>query len=698
MRKDLLLIFFLVMILALMAVPLSTGIIDVLLAANISLAVVMLMIAVYLKRPSDFSTFPSVILISTAFRLALSIGTTRLILSDADAGAIVETFGDFVVSGSIGIGLVIFLIITVVQFLVITKGAERVAEVGARFALDALPGKQMTIDAEVRAGNLTAEEGAFRRAQLDKDSQYFGAMDGAMKFVKGDAVAGLIIIFINLIGGVVVGMTLHGMSFGEAIGIFSLLTIGDGLVAQFPALLMSLCAGVMVTRVSNDEALDLGTDIIKELVDDPRVPGVAAAIILCVGFIPGFPIIAFGSIAFLLMVTAFLTRNSIQRQQADLAEAMEAEVDTSDPHLTKPESEDKNTLEYSRRFTLTLSKAAVDGISLTTLSEQLLDQFWTLYSLRGVRFPRAAIIEDPDRLDGMTFTVSLDEVPLANHELLPGHSLLRPFDLDTYQRVFPNVTVASFSSRVLDGFWVPDDQISQLEDLGISLASHEDIISFIAFRLYEHNIGTLFSNEVLNNLLASFAMVDPETTKAVQEEINQPGLMKMFRYLVEDGVPLRPAQLVISNLYYWIHNSDHPTPLVLAECLRAAMKRQLCYTIAKRAGVLGIALLDPEVELAIRRGLAEMNNLSEAQKTDGIYLNAENSDTLLDQFRMLEMDHKDGAYQITVVAAADIRRRLRNFLTTNDLHLPVLAPHEISADIPSYPIELIRLAPATADA
>ncbi|MEP5376020.1 MAG: flagellar biosynthesis protein FlhA, partial [Hyphomicrobiales bacterium] len=293
MRKDLILVSLLVAILALMIVPISQRIIDILLSLNLSLAVVLLMMAVYLKHSSDFSTFPSVILISTAFRLALSIGTTRMILSEADGGQIIGVFGDFVVGGNVAIGLVIFLIVTVVQFLVVTKGAERVAEVGARFALDALPGKQMSIDADVRAGIVNAEEGEKMRRRLDKDSQFFGAMDGAMKFVKGDAIAGLIIIAINLIGGIAVGVVSHGMTFGGAVSIYSLLTIGDGLVAQIPALLMSMCAGVIVTRVASPDNVDLGTDIAGELLADFRVTSIAAIIVGMIGFIPGFPMFTF---------------------------------------------------------------------------------------------------------------------------------------------------------------------------------------------------------------------------------------------------------------------------------------------------------------------------------------------------------------------------------------------------------------------
>ncbi|EAQ24857.1 flagellar biosynthesis protein FlhA [Roseovarius sp. 217] len=308
MRKDLALVALLISILALMVIPLPTGLIDALLVISISLSVVLLMVAVYLKRPSDFSTFPSVILIATAFRLALSIATTRLILSEADAGQIIATFGEFVVRGSVVIGLVMFLIITVVQFVVVTKGAERVAEVAARFTLDAMPGKQMSIEADIRAGTLPQDEGALQRKALDKDSQFFGAMDGAMKFVKGDATAGLIIIFINLVGGIAVGTGVHGLSLGEAASVYSLLTIGDGLVAQIPALLMSICAGVIVTRVANEKPQDLGTDIAKELMSDARVPAAAAIVLLLFGFVPGFPFMVFAAAAVILFVASTLIK------------------------------------------------------------------------------------------------------------------------------------------------------------------------------------------------------------------------------------------------------------------------------------------------------------------------------------------------------------------------------------------------------
>lgn len=693
MRKDLVLVGLLVITLTLMAVPLSQFVIDGLLAINISLAVVILMVAIYLKRPSDFSTFPSVILIGTAFRLALSIGTTRLILSDADAGQIIETFGDFVVGGSVAIGLVIFLIITVVQFLVITKGAERVAEVGARFALDAMPGKQMSIDAEVRAGNLDAEEGAQQRALLDKDSQFFGAMDGAMKFVKGDAIAGLIIICINLIGGVTVGITLHNLSFSEAVGIFSILTIGDGLVAQFPALLMSLCAGIMVTRVSNSQSTDLGNDISKELLTDPRVPIVAAAIIFLVGLIPGFPALFFSAISLFLLVSAVLLRRKLTHDAVVVKAAEGAPINTEkEPELSQIPREDPSALPMSDRFILSLSRSAIDGINLANLERDLLERFWALYSQRGVQFPRATIIEQEAASETANFTIYLDEVPLLNIVLEPEHVLLSPTDLEFYQDTYKNEHLEELNCRVLSGYWVPVAHVEELVELGVKLMDHEGIIGLVAFRIYEHNLGTLFSAAVLDSLLETMRKTDPTTMSLVEAEMTPPSLLKTFRNLVEDGVPLRPASLVLSSLYYWINNSESPTSLLLAEGMRASMKRQLCYSIAKASGVLGLALIDPAIEIAIRRGLSEMRQPIADAANEGIILEPEMIDTLLDKVRALEKEHKAGSYQVTIVVAADLRRRMRNFLAANDLHLPVLSPHEISPEISSFPIEVIDLA------
>jgi type III secretion protein V len=244
-----------------MILPMPTALADVLIATNIGLAVLLMMVAIYITAPVEFSTLPSVILITTAFRLSLSITTSRMVLVQGDAGSIIRTFGEFVIAGNVVVGLVVYLIITMVQFVVITKGSERVAEVAARFTLDALPGKQISIDTDLRNGDIDANEARRRRRNLEKESQLYGAMDGAMKFVKGDAIASLVIIIVNLIGGITIGCLQRGLPFSGAAQTYSLLAVGDGLIAQIPALLISLTAGVIVTRATSETGGNLGRDI-----------------------------------------------------------------------------------------------------------------------------------------------------------------------------------------------------------------------------------------------------------------------------------------------------------------------------------------------------------------------------------------------------------------------------------------------------
>ena len=270
-RYDIMLALMLMGIIFMIILPLPLFLIDMLIVINLTIALVLLMMAVYVTTPLDFASFPSVLLLSTLFRLALSISTTRLILLNADAGKVIDTFGNFVVAGNLIIGMVIFLIITVVQFIVVTKGAERVAEVSARFSLDAMPGKQMSIDGDMRAGVIDMDEARYRRSRVEKESQMYGSMDGAMKFVKGDAIAGIIIIAVNLIGGLSVGIFQNDLSLAEAANLYSILTIGDGLVSQIPGLIIALTAGIIVTRVdSEDSDSNLADNIAGQIGNRPR--------------------------------------------------------------------------------------------------------------------------------------------------------------------------------------------------------------------------------------------------------------------------------------------------------------------------------------------------------------------------------------------------------------------------------------------
>lgn len=279
-------------IISMLVIPLPTYLVDFLIALNIILSALVFLSSFYVNRILNFSSFPAILLITTLFRLSLTVSTSRLILSEADAGEIVAVFGQFVIADNLVVGFVIFAIVTIVQFMVITKGSERVAEVAARFSLDGMPGKQMSIDADLRSSIIDAEEAKRRRSVVERESQLYGSFDGAMEFIKGDAIASIIIIFINFIGGISVGVSQHQMDFSHALATYTILTVGDGLVAQIPALLIAIAAGFVVTRVNGDNE-NLGRTIINQLLTNPLILIISAIIALSIGSLPGFPFIVF---------------------------------------------------------------------------------------------------------------------------------------------------------------------------------------------------------------------------------------------------------------------------------------------------------------------------------------------------------------------------------------------------------------------
>ena len=323
-RGDFFLATFLIIIVALLIIPLPSFLLDILLATNISIAVVLLLSSIYVSNPLTFSAFPSLLLITTLFRLSLNVSSTRLILSKGSAGKVIESFGEFVVQGNYVVGAVIFLILTLIQFLVIAKGSERVAEVIARFMLDAMPGKQMAIDADLRLGAFTLAQAQRKREDIQLEARLFGAMDGAMKFVKGDAIAGILITLINIIAGLIIGITQLQMTVVEAVSTFTLLTIGDGLVSQIPALLISITAGLIVTRVADKEKnIDLGSQILQQLAITPSVFHFTSALLFFLGIIPGLPTIPFFVLAGVALVLARIVQKKIPKKLSLLEQSKE---------------------------------------------------------------------------------------------------------------------------------------------------------------------------------------------------------------------------------------------------------------------------------------------------------------------------------------------------------------------------------------
>ena len=429
-RQDLMLIALLVAVIFMMILPLPTVIVDILVAVNMASAVILLMVAIYLKSPLQFTSFPSVLLVTTLFRLALGISTTRLILLHGDAGHIIDTFGKFVVGGNLVVGIVVFLIITIVQFIVVTKGSERVAEVSARFSLDAMPGKQMSIDSDMRAGNIDLEEAKRRRGEVEKESQLFGAMDGAMKFVKGDAIAGLIIVFVNLIGGLAIGTLQKGMAAGDALQKYAILTIGDGLVSQIPALFISICAGMIVTRVTNEDLQDLGRDIGGQIFADYRTMQVAAVILVGFGLIPGFPTSIFLVLAAACGGGAYYMMRQTRAAQVQEASEAAGSVPAMSPAGEKPQTKPRKPGEERADFALTVpvmldvSPDLQEVLRPQMLNEELIKIRRALYYDLGVPFP-GIHMRFNERLRPQSYYVLLQEIPISQGQVRPGWLFVR---------------------------------------------------------------------------------------------------------------------------------------------------------------------------------------------------------------------------------------------------------------------------------
>ena len=385
---DLLLAVGVVAIVGLLILPLPALAIDFLVAANITIGVLLLLSTLYVSKPLDFSTFPAVLLLSTLFRLALSIATTRMILTEAHAGHIVQQFGEMVAGGELVVGLVVFLIITIVQFVVISKGAERVAEVAARFSLDAMPGKQLSIDSDLRSGLITKDEARARRRTLENESKLHGSLDGAMKFVKGDAIASIIIVLINLIGGLAIGIFSKGMAAGEAIETYSILTIGDGLVAQIPALFSAMAAGLLVTRTTDEEQeRDLGPAIARQMSGKPRVLFIAAGVSVVMAMIPGFPVLVFLSIAMLLAGSGAM-QHPVSRGWIN---AKWRQIDTRPAPMPEMIEARPVPLRRVRPLVIEVAAPGLDAARATALSGAIATMLERMQERSGLPFPVAEI-------------------------------------------------------------------------------------------------------------------------------------------------------------------------------------------------------------------------------------------------------------------------------------------------------------------
>jgi len=585
---------FVILVVVLIIIPLPTGLIDFAIVINIALSLTILLMSMLIKNVLDFSVFPSILLITTLFRLGLNISTTRQILGNAgDAGKVVKTFGEFVIQGNAAVGFIIFIIIVVVQFLVITKGAERVSEVSARFTLDAMPGKQMAIDADLNTGLIDEQEAKKRRADVQREADFFGAMDGASKFVKGDSVMSIVTAFINLIGGVIMGMVMEGMDFGTCISTYTIATIGDGLCSQLPALFISTAMGMIVTRTASET--DLNTDVIGQFSRQPVAIMIAGGVVICLMVIPGFPkpqllITGAGLIALGFTLNRTLNGKSAEEEAAEkekqAGEALsETEYYKDIDNVYKLLSVEPIEMEFGYSL-IPLADESAGG----TFIERVVIFRKQFAQEMGMVFPSVRM-RDNQNINPNKYVIKIKGEAVADGEILIDHYLA--LDNGSVSQEIDGIDTIEPAFHI-PAKWIPEDKKIMADIAGYTLIDPTSVMITHLSEIIKSHANELLSRQDVKTMVDKLKETNPAIVEdTVPNVVSIAYLQKVLGNLLKEGVPIRDLQTILETL------SDYSSSLkdmdITTEYVRQALKR----TITRRfndAGQIRVITLDANVE------------------------------------------------------------------------------------------------------
>jgi flagellar biosynthesis protein FlhA len=673
-----------VLIVCMLIIPLPPMLIDMFITLNIGAALAILVSTLYMKRALDLSSFPSLLLLTTLFRLAINVSVTRLVLLEGDAGHLVEAFGKFVVGGNVVVGLVIFLILIVIQFVVVTNGAGRVAEVAARFTLDAMPGKQMAIDADLNAGQITDEEARQRRSDISREADFYGAMDGASKFVKGDAMAGILIVMINLIGGIVIGVLQQGMPFGEAIQHFSLLTVGDGLTAQIPALMISVATGIIVTRSASED--DLGTDTAKQVLSNKRAPMVAGAAMIVLAMVPGLPKLPFLMMGALFLAVGWKLDEIFPKDEEALALAggggalpggPGGQQALEPPRDQAVEALQIDPLELAIGFGLVPLVDQSAGGSLLSRVTAIRRQ---IASELGMVIPSVRI-HDEVGLDSHEYVVKVRGAEIASGRIMAGHQLaLDPGDAVGTLPGIPT-TEPAFG---IPATWIADPQRAEAEALGYTVVDRESVIvTHLTEAIRSHASDLLTrqeTRELLDRLKESNAAVVDEV---VPDVLSLGEIQRVLQALLREGVSVRDLGAIIEAIGDKARLTRDPG--VLAEYARQALGRTITAPHLDADRNLRAIALDPAVEQEVSEAIT--------QTSDGEYLVMEpaRAQQLVTRLK----DQLDEALarggRPVLLCSARVRRHLRRLCEQSIPQLAICSYNEIMPGIGVETVGVVEL-------
>ncbi len=661
-----------VAIVVMLIVPMPSFVLDVLISANISGAVIVLLMSMHVKKPLDFSVFPSLLLVATMFRLALNVSATRLVLLHGYAGTVIQSFGNFVVGGSLVVGLVVFLILIVIQFVVVTAGAGRVAEVAARFTLDAMPGKQMAIDADLNSGLITEAEARRRRQEIANEADFYGAMDGASKFVRGDAIAAVVITAINLIGGFAVGMLQRHLSASAAVHTYSLLSVGDGLVSQIPALLLSISTGLVVTRATTDD--DFGTDVVGQVRRQHRAVRVASVVILLLAVVPGLPHVAFLVVGGLLFVLS-----------GRLAKAVAA--DAGEDEQDEPEAPDVDAPQ------LLAGEVRVDPLELE-LSLDLIDLVDAakggdlLERVKGLRRKVAGdlgLIVPPVRtrdnldLEPGTYAIRLHGVDVGRGQAPPGRLLAIGDGLDGLPGEETVEPVFGLAAK-----WVPAELRQQALIAGATVVDRSSVITTHLGEVIADNAGRLLSSQQLRTLLDLVKEREPvviEEMAAAQVGLGE--LQHVLCSLLDEGVPIRDLARITEAVSERARTSKEPDALL--EAARDALGPAITSLYASE-GTLAVITIDAVDERALVEGVVA------GDRGAVLAVEPHQAESLVEQVRALSEQAEQQGRRPVLLCSSRLRPAARRLLAGPAPRLGIIAVNEIGPQVQLERIGTVHLA------
>lgn len=578
--------------LAMVVLPMPAFLLDLFFTFNIALSLVVLLVTVYTRRPLDFAAFPTVLLIATLLRLALNVASTRVVLlygheGPGAAGNVIEAFGNVVIGGNYAVGLVVFLILMIINFMVVTKGAGRISEVSARFTLDALPGKQMAIDADLNAGLIDQEQARVRRFEVTKEADFYGSMDGASKFVKGDAIIGILILFINIIGGLSIGMIQYDLGFKEAIEIYTLLTIGDGLVAQIPSLLLSIGAAIMVTRQNTDE--DMGQQVIFQLFDNPKALTITAGILFVMGIVPGMPHFAFLFLALLASGAAYW----LHRKQKTKAENknLPAKSDVETPTQRELSWDDVQPVDVIGLEVGYRLIPLVDKDQGGELLERVKGVRKKLSQDFGFLIPPVHI-RDNLELTPNSYRITLMGVAVGEAEIRPDQELaINPGQV--YGMIDGERT--RDPAFGLDAVWIREDQREHAQALGYTVVDSSTVLATHLSQLLTNNAAQLIGHEEVQNLLEMLSRSAPKLVENfVPDQLSLGVVVKVLQNLLHEAIPIRDIRTIVQTLSEYASKSQEPD--ILTAAVRISLKRLIVQEINGVEPELPVITLIPELE------------------------------------------------------------------------------------------------------